>query len=137
MCAVWNTTRRATFEPSAASKQRCVVEGCTLEAGVRLCARGCCIAAAHTRGSIMPALPLVSPHLAATIATVAAHLLPPPLQTIAGGIAKSSTFAAYPALFMFGELRMQQGGALLANSVLACILSLRLPAFLPVLKSAF
>jgi hypothetical protein len=26
------------------------------------------------------------------------------LQTIAGGIAKTATFAAYPALFLFGEL---------------------------------
>jgi hypothetical protein len=30
-------------------------------------------------------------------------LLPLLLQTIAAGIAKPSTFAAYPALFMFGE----------------------------------
>jgi hypothetical protein len=28
------------------------------------------------------------------------------LQTIAGGIAKTGTFKAYPALFMFGESRV-------------------------------
>lgn len=37
---------------------------------------------------------------------------PPTRQTIAGGIAKTSTFAKYPAIFMFGMLCAECGSSI-------------------------